>query len=245
MENIVKRRLSSISPEEIDRWITPPRFRAFLEAADDDVAQATALYDWNICISAVFFEVIGYTEVLLRNAIDAQFSPVHHDQPARESWLCDQEILTPKSLEKVSDAICAIERMKKEPTRARVVANLSFGFWRALLDRHYNQLWIDRLHRAFPNGTGSRKEVAGLMSRLNPFRNRRAHHEPVINASIEKRHVEFIELAGLIDAEAASWIAARSSVPAILAWRPPLDRGRWVQARLGLTPRTVRFHVHR
>ncbi|MGN6274849.1 MAG: hypothetical protein ACTHNP_02835 [Solirubrobacterales bacterium] len=245
MENIVKRRLDSISLEEIDRWITPPRFRAFLEAMDGDVAQATALYDWNTCISAVFFEVIGYTEVLLRNAIDAQFSPLHHDHPARESWLCDSEILTPKSLEKVSDAICAIERMKKEPTRARVVANLSFGFWRALLDRHYNQLWIDCLHRAFPNGTGSRKEVAGLMSRLNPFRNRLAHHEPIINASIEQRHVELIELARLVDADAAGWIAARSSVPAILAWRPPLDGGRRARARLGLTPRTIRFHVHR
>ncbi len=245
MENIVKRRLNSISREEIDRWITPPRFRAFLVAADYDVAQATALYDWNICISAVFFEVLGYTEVLLRNAIDAQFSPVQHDQPARESWLCDQEILTPKSLEKVSEAIFSIERMKKEPTRARVVANLSFGFWRALMDRRYNQLWIDRLHRTFPNGTGSRKEVAGLMSRLNPFRNRLAHHEPIINAAVERRHAELIELARLIDADAANWIAARSSVPEILSWRPPLDRGRRARARFGLTPRTVRFHVYR
>lgn len=245
MENIDKRRLDSISREEIDRWITPPRFRAFLEAADNDLAQATALYDWNICISAVFFEAIGYTEVLLRNAIDAQFPPVHHDQLARDSWLYDSEILTPKSLEKVSDAICAIERMKKEPTRARVVANLSFGFWRALLDRRYNQLWIDRLHRAFPNGTGSRKEVAGLMARLNPFRNRLAHHEPIIDASIEKRHAELIELARLVDADAASWIAARSSVLEILAWRPPLYGAKRSRARFGLTPRTVRFHVHR
>jgi hypothetical protein len=239
-----RRRLDSISREEIDRWITAPRFHAFMVAGDHDLGQATALYDWNICISAVFFEVISYTEVLLRNAIDAQFSPVQHHQPARESWLCDSQILTPKSLERVFAAIDGIERMGKEPTRARVVANLSFGFWRALLDRHYNQLWIERLHRAFPNGSGSRKEAASLMARLNPFRNRLAHHEPIINASIARRHDDLIELARLVDEDAARWIQARSSVVEILEWRPPLSGSRRLRARLGLTPRTVRFHVH-
>jgi hypothetical protein len=245
VSSLAKRKLNSISRDEVDRWITPPRFHAFLEATNHDVAQATALYDWNTCISAAFFEVLSYTEVLLRNAIDAQFSPVGHDQLAKESWLCDPEILTPKSLEKVSDAIFSIESRKKEPTRARVVADLSFGFWRALLNRHYNQLWIDRLHRAFPNGSGSRSEVARLLSRLNPFRNRLAHHEPIINSSIEKRHGELIDLARLIDRDAAAWIEARSTVPGILAWRPPLDTRKRVLARIGLTPRTIRFHVHR
>lgn len=240
-----KRRLDSISQEEIDRWITPPRFRAFLEATNHEVTQATALYDWNICVSAVFFEAVSYTEVLLRNAIDAQFSPVQHHQPAKESWLCDPEILTPKSLERTFDAISAIERMKKEPTRARVVASLSFGFWRALLDRHYNQLWLERLHRAFPNGSGSRKEVAALMSRLNPFRNRLAHHEPIINASISRRHEDLIELTRLIDEDAAQWLATRSCVAEVLEWRPPLSGNKRLRARLGLTPRTVKFHVHR
>lgn len=239
-----ERKLNSLSQEEIDRWITPPRFRAFLEAAGQDVAQATALYDWNICISAVFFEAISYTEVMLRNAIDAQFAPVQHQQLARESWLCDREILTAKSVEKALIAISSIERMGKEPTRARVVANLSFGFWRALLDRRYNQLWIERLHHAFPHGTGNRKEVAALMARLNPFRNRLAHHEPIINASIGKRHDELIELARLIDEDASRWIRTRSSVIDILEWRPPLDGGKRLRARLGLTPRTVRFHLH-
>ena len=245
MANLSKRKLESITQEEIDRWITAPRFRAFLEEVDDDLPQAVALYDWNTCVSAVFFEVISYTEILLRNAIDAQFLPVQHDQPAEESWLCDRGILTPKSLERVSDAILNIERMKKEPTRARVVANLSFGFWRALLDRHYNSLWIEHLHRAFPNGTGNRKEVARLMSRLNPFRNRLAHHEPIINAAIADRHDDLIEMARLIDADAAGWIQARSTVPEVLAWRPPLSWGKRMRARDNLLPRTIHFHVHR
>ena len=238
------RKLNSISQGEIDRWITPPRFKAFLDAAGNDRIQAMALYDWNICMSAVFFEALSYAEVTLRNAIDAQFVPLQHHQPARESWLCDPKIVTPKSSEKVFDAITGIERMKKEPTRARVVANLSFGFWRALLDRHYKQLWIDRLHRAFPNGTGDRKEVASLLSRLNPFRNRLAHHEPIIDAPISDRHDDLIELVRLIDDDAARWLISRSSVTEILAWKPPLNRKKRYRAKLGLTPRTIRFHLH-
>lgn len=242
---MTKRNLNSISRQEIDRWITPPRFRSFLEATSGDLPGATALYDWNVCISAVFFEAISYTEVILRNAIDTQFSPVSYHEPARESWLCDPNILTPRSLERVGDAIANIERMKKRPTRSRVVANLSFGFWRALFDRQYKQLWIDRFRHAFPNGTGDRKEVARLMAKLNPFRNRLAHHEAIINANIADRHKELIELTALIDVDAARWVEARSCVPEVIAWRPPLTGRKRILGLTGLTPRTVRFHVHR
>jgi hypothetical protein len=239
------RGLNSISQEEIDRWITAPRFRAFLQASEGDPAKAMALYDWNVCLSAIFFEVLSYSEILLRNAIDAQFTPINHGQTATESWLCDSSILSPKSLERVGEAIENIERARKEPTRARVVANLSFGFWRALLDKRYKQLWIESLHHAFPNGNGDRKQVASLLAKLNPFRNRLAHHEPIINASIEKHHEDLLELTRIIDADAADWVLARSCVPQILAWRPPLRGRKAVLARVGMTPRTTRFHAYR
>lgn len=216
---ITKSPLSSISQSEVDRWITPPRFQVFLNATDGDFGGAISLY--------------------------AQFPPVSHREAADESWICDPRILSPKSLERVRDAIDGIERMGKEPTRARVISNLSFGFWRALLDRRYKQLWIDRLHRAFPNGSGNRKEAAQLMARLNPFRNRVAHHESIINANIASRHDDLLALTSIIDADAAEWLRSRSSVPEILAWRPPLTGRKRLLGRLGLTPRTVRFHAYR
>lgn len=238
------RKLNSVSREEIERWVTPPRFRAFLDASENDYAQAIALYDWNVCVSAVFFETISYAEVLLRNAIDAQFTPVKHDEPAIESWLFDATVLSTKSLEKVIEATDNIKRMKKAPTRARLVANLSFGFWKALLDKRYKDLWIERLHQAFPYGNGDRSEVASILSELNPFRNRLAHHEPVIDANIEKRHDDLLKLTGLMDKEAERWLRARSCVPEVLAWRPPLSRRQRTLALMGMTPKTVRFHAH-
>ncbi len=239
-----RRSLNSLSQAEIERWITSPRFRAFLKEANGDYALATALYDWNVSISAVFFEALSYAEVMLRNVIDAQIAPVGHHQAAAGSWLCDPKVLNEKSLEIVADAINGIEQEKKEPTRARVVAKLSFGFWRALLDKRYKGLWITHLHKGFPNGTGDRAEVARLLSKLNPFRNRIAHHEPILHADIAKRHQEMLDLVSLMDSEAARWVASRSRVPILLEWRPPLGVKQRVLGRLGLTPRTTAFHRH-
>ncbi len=191
-----------------------------LDSACGDPSLAMALYDWNFQTSAVFLEALGYAEILVRNTIDAQFQPLIHGEPARHSWLLDPLTMSPRSLEIVTDAVIRIERARKYPTRARLVSNLSFGFWRALFNKRYQQLWISSLHAGFPNGTGDRSQVACLLARLNSFRNRIAHHEPIVNAAIQQRHDDLLSLVRLIDLQAAAWLAARSEVPAVLARRP-------------------------
>lgn len=235
--------MKPISQHQIERWITAPRFKVYLDATGGDYAQAMALYDWNVCISAVFFEVLGYTEVLLRNAIDARFEPQEHRNLAATTWLHDSNILTQKTREQVADAEERIRSQGKTPTRARVVASLSFGFWRALFNKQYKQLWITDLHKAFPNGNGERGQVAKLLAQLNPFRNRLAHHDAIIAESVSERHDDLLELARLIDADAARWIGSRSCVPTLLEWRPPLSGFKRALTRAGQTPRTVRFHL--
>ena len=204
-----------------------------------------ALYDWNVCLAAVFFEVLGYTEVLLRNAIDAQFQPLVHADLAANTWLHDPNILMPRAREQVADAEQRIQLEGKTATRGRVVANLTFGFWRALTNKSYKQLWISHLHQAFPNGNGNRTQPATILARLNPFRNRLAHHDPILSAAVRDRHDDLIDLAGLIDADAAGWINDRSCVLKILDWKPPLNRRRRRLAWAGLSPQTVHFHAHR
>ena len=57
-------------PEQVNRWLTEGRFRAFLDARFGDHDRAVALYNWNAEVSAAFLEVLHHVEVLLRNAID-------------------------------------------------------------------------------------------------------------------------------------------------------------------------------
>lgn len=201
-------------------WLTAARFDPYLAEAAGDHAHAVALYVWNAQVSAACFETLHHTEVLLRNTIDAQFAPVIAAAAPAETWLEDRTILNADSRKRVGETIARIRKDHKTPTRGRVVAGLSFGFWRALFDRKYHALWDTHLHRAFPHGSGNRSEIASLMSRLVPFRNRVAHHETIIRRPVNNHYEEMLELAELIDPDARTWIESVSRVPEVLKQRP-------------------------
>jgi hypothetical protein len=198
-----------------------PRFAPYLEEAGGDHDAAAALYVWNARVSAAMFETLHHVEVLLRNAVDARFVPVDAGAAPKDTWLEDATILNDAARQRVYDTIKRISRERKAPTRGRVVAGLSFGFWRALFDKKYDRLWVSHLHHAFPAGSGERAEVARLMSNLVPFRNRLAHHETIIRRPIIRHYEEMLRLAALVDPEARDWIAAVSRVNDVLSDRPP------------------------
>ena len=205
---------------EVARWITDARFEPYLAEARGEYQEALALYVWNTRISAAAFETLHHVEVLVRNSVDAQFAPVNPGAVPEETWLDDPSILVGPARDRVRATIDRVVRDGKRPTRGRVIAGLSFGFWRALFDKKYQQLWNTHLHRAFPAGSGDRSEVAALMSNLVPFRNRLAHHETIVRRPIAEHYAEMLALAGLVDADARAWIADVSRVDDVLADRP-------------------------
>ncbi|HEX6687639.1 MAG TPA: hypothetical protein VF085_03115 [Solirubrobacterales bacterium] len=209
-----------MQPSQASKWITAARFASYIAEADGDHGKATALYIWNARISAAMFETLHHVEVILRNAVDSQFAPVDASAAPRETWLEDPVFLNDASRQRIHNTIARISREGKAPTRGRVVAGLSFGFWRALFDKKYDGLWVSHLHRAFPAGSGNRAEVAALMSKLVPFRNRLAHHETIIGRPIDSHYAEMLTLAGLIDPDARAWIEQTSQVSEVLRTRP-------------------------
>jgi hypothetical protein len=208
-----------MKPPQASSWVTNPRFEPYLAETGGDHERAVALYAWNTRISAALFETIAHTEVLLRNAIDAQFPPIDHAEHYAKTWLMTP-VLSATSRARVEESAQRLVRQGTTPTRARVAANLSFGFWRALFDSHYHPLWMSHLHKAFPYGTGNRHQVAALTSRLLPFRNRIAHHETIISRPIQDRYDDLLELARIIDPEARTWIDGVSRVSETLTQRP-------------------------
>ena len=202
------------------QWITEARFAPYLAEARGDHETAVAFYVWNAQISAALFEMLHHVEVLLRNAIDGQFAPLDASAAPSTTWLGDPAILNEASRQRVRETIERIVRDGKTPTCGRVVAGLSFAFCSALFDKKYNQLWVLRLHRTFPAGTGDRDEVATLMYNLVPFLNRLAHHETIIRRPIASHYSEMLMLAGLIDPDARIWIEQISRVEQILRARP-------------------------
>jgi hypothetical protein len=209
-----------MKPSQATEWITAARFEPYLDEAGGDHERAIALYVWNAQVSAAMFETLHHVEVALRNAIDVRFKPVVVSAAVSQTWLCDPAILNDASRRRVEETIARIRRERKEPTRGRVVAGLGFGFWRALFDKKYARLWVSHLHDAFPGGSGDRGEVAVLMSKLVPFRNRLAHHETIIRKPLAVHYDDMLALAGLIDPDAQAWINRVSRVRAIIDDRP-------------------------
>jgi len=200
-------------------WLSGPRFRPFLDAANGDHEAAMALYVWHAELAVACFGVVGHFEVMLRNAIDGTLGDGQPQEPLKDTWLMDFDTLQPGGIKQV---IVAVERLDKGAriTRARVVAGVPFGFWAGLFGRPYDELWRERLYKVFPHGPGRRKDLPPRMLRIRLFRNRLAHHDSILGQDVSAVHEDMLTLAGWIDPSARSWLEERSNVLATIVGRP-------------------------
>jgi hypothetical protein len=175
----------------VEAWLSGPRFAVYLAAADADRRRALDLYEWNAGVSSVFLRDLAHLEVALRNAYDAAI--VANTPPGAPHWTADPYRLFPVRWRAARDGtrIDANRAPREQIERAvreagpgappgKVIAELSFGFWRYLsTTAHHHPLWIPYLHNAFRPGT-SRPDVDAPVGRLHQLRNRIAHHEPLL-----------------------------------------------------------------
>jgi hypothetical protein len=180
----------------VERHLSPARLSTYLTATGGDLDAAVDLYRWNAAVSAALWESIGHTEVVLRNATHDALSARHaakgrqgqwYDDPARE---LDQHAR--------DDVGKAIRRIKAgaSPPEGKVVAELSFGFWRFLLAKRYTAGLWPALRPAFPFlASSDRLQLEAPVERVHKLRNRVAHHEPVIAQDLASLHVDVLALA--------------------------------------------------
>ncbi len=208
-----------MDPQQTSAWLSAARFKPFLAAAERDHARALVLYDWHAETAAACFGMIHHFEVLTRNAIDGVLGEGRPQEPLKDTWLVDFDILQPDGVKQV---IVAVERLEKGKgiTRSRVVAGVSFGFWAGLFSKRYEELWRHRLRHAFPYGSVMRKDLTEPMRLIQRFRNRVAHHDCLLTQDIEKRADDMLEIAGWIDPAAQAWLKSHSQVHSLLAQRP-------------------------
>ncbi len=203
----------------METWLSTSRFEPFLTEAAGNHERALALYDWHAETAAACFGMVHHFEVLLRNTIDGVLGEGQPQDPIKDTWLMDFDILQPDGVKQV---IVAVERLErgKAITRGRVIAGVSFGFWAGLFSNKYEDLWRHRLRRAFPHGSVVRRDLTQRMRLLQRFRNRIAHHDCLLRQDISRRADDMLLIAGWIDPDAASWLRERSRVHALLAAKP-------------------------
>jgi hypothetical protein len=185
------------------------------------------LYIWNARLSEAFYFPLQCAEVVLRNSIHEVLTDLYDpDWPTHPEFALlvknddpDKDDLT-KNIEKVQKRI---QRAGYPVVTSRIVSGLSFDFWATLLYRRYDRLiWQTRLHRTFPNLPGgmTRRDVEGLVNDVKAFRNRIAHHEPILRANHSMVHTNILRLIRFRCPETAAWVNYHSRVQSTLRERP-------------------------
>lgn len=226
----------------IETWLSAPRLSVYLDAAGGDRERALALYEWNTSVAAAFHHDLAHLEVGLRNAYDQALC--RGARPGQVHWVFESARHFPPQMHKsangrrydanaksralIEDAVKqATPRSRgaaggdvRLPASGKVIAELSFGFWRYLSSRRQAEpLWVPYLHTAFRPGT-SRHDVDGPVGRLHDLRNRVAHHEPLLATNLVARCADVLTVASLLSDELATYIGANSTCSRLVADRP-------------------------
>jgi len=185
------------------------RASKYVTATGEDTKRALELYEWNAHTSAIFHVALGRFEVLLRNALDKQLVKYHKVIGGPGQWWNDATMPFHPNLQRMLGAARSHAAAGgSTATHSKVIAELMFGFWRLVNNAHHaGTLWAPALRHAFPHLRPKvRTDVYDRLDRLNGFRNRIAHYEPVHHLPLEHRFDDLLTVAGWMCPTTATWI---------------------------------------
>ena len=171
-----------------EKLLSKPRLGRYLNATQQNKSQAVRLYKSNLHLSQALFGVIAILEIALRNAIDQHYQK----QFQQIDWLRGN--IQPTGLfydptlrnhagrfEQAEKIRTIINSLKKNYSHDRIVAELSFGFWRYMFSGIQFNVFGNTLLQIFPNRPKgiNQKVVFQKLTEINNLRNRIAHHESI------------------------------------------------------------------
>jgi hypothetical protein len=149
---------------DLPRLLSTSRFGRYVSVAGS-AKSAADLYSWNGRVSGALHEELGMFEVILRNALDRQLAKYHQVALRGDGhWYADP--LMPWQSQKMAVQIdraraLATANWRSPELHGKVVAELTFGFWRYVLAAPYQgTLWAPALRHAFPCLSPARRETA-------------------------------------------------------------------------------------
>lgn len=197
----------------------------YVAAAEGDRKRAVELYAWNTVVSMAFHEPLQGLELALRNALHRQLTWCYG-----ATWYDNPEAgLDIGTLERIAKARTELARVGQVPTPSRVVAEMSLGFWVALVGggrrldlagrraNYTRTLWQPALRGAFPHRAGLTCAAAHRrLDSLRKLRNRIAHYQPILARRLDKDHDQILQVTGWMSPSVRAWIERRSRVPLLL-----------------------------
>ena len=195
--------------------ISEDRFSTYLTRTAGDEFAAWRLYEWGLDAATGFQLPLHALEVTLRNAMHNSIAEAHG-----VGWLVTEPSLRPVERNIVAEAAKRLRREGKTATPPALIAALPFGFWVSLLAAHHDQgLWRSAGYRAF-HGRHRRRDLHHDLELVRTLRNRIAHHEHLLNRSLDQDASRVTRLLVTLNPAIASWVGQRSTLDRVLARRP-------------------------
>jgi len=193
-----------------EKVFSQKRLEKYFNRYNADTDKAMSHYRCNIELSEAFYPGISTFEISLRNAISRELTVLY----GREDWY--SVFATTPGLSGLNKYIQQANRQiadrNENSSPAKIIAELTLGFWVSLFNVEYERiLWKD-LRRVFPNmpkKIRQRKNIAPPLNRFRALRNRIFHHEPISwnLAIVANNHAEMITVMGWINKDIPVWLA--------------------------------------
>jgi hypothetical protein len=197
--------------------LSEARFSPYLKSAGFNKHYAFNLYLYNARLSKAFLYPLHILEVTLRNRINEIFSITFDNE-----WYKDQSFRSGLSSESLDALDRGIHRAKR-PNKEDIVATLTFDFWSNLFRPEYDRfVWQTNMKKLLPNNTLTRKEFEKVVRKINEFRNRIAHYEPIHKINLSEMHVMIIDTLSWLSNDISLWVKHYSTVNECLRMKPSI-----------------------
>lgn len=211
---------------DFGRTVTRARLFRYLTATHQDLELALGLYEKNVLLSQAIFGFLHGLEVAVRNSISYSLS----QDLGRINWIQHNLALpwphpAPPRLEftlPMSEMLAEAHRkIGPNPPVGKVIAELNFGFWAALIGNRYEHIWRNSLYKAFPHAHIQRSLIHWRLESIRHLRNRIAHHEPILTSNntvctgrFEESRISLnalFECVGWVSPATADWLMTTTS----------------------------------
>lgn len=196
---------------EFEELMSPQRIGRYYLSCNQHSLKTLSLYHANIRLSQAFLPVLSYFEVVLRNRIDLHYRVRFMQQSGNPDWLLSAALpggffMKAGCLSSAEKILQGHARLGARYTHDRLVAELSFGFWKFMFAGKQYNAGGNSLLGIFPHlpPRCNQTFIYQKLKRINSIRNRIAHHEPIcfgmnnaISASYARSH--FQEMIDILD----------------------------------------------
>lgn len=189
---------------DLEKLLSEKRLGTYYNLFPEDKEKAIQYYRINTQISESLYPLLSNLEIILRNSIHNSFT-IHFKSADWFSYLEQPELL-----DQLNNAKRKIIVSRNHITSDKMVAELTFGLWTALLNKQYAKYFWKPLMYAFPLIDPSNKrrdKISYKLNHIRKFRNRIFHYEPVCNdiIALAINHKNILEILNWINTDIGSW----------------------------------------